>query len=99
MGFDVDTGRLRRIAASCEQQADHYENRRRTLAQRCESLQGTCSGVSAQGFQNISSQWISSTQHTVNELRDIARKLRDLAEHYDRIDREERARKKRKKDD
>ncbi len=99
MGIDVDTSRLRRIASSCEQQADQYDSRRRTLAQRCEALRGTWTGVSAQGFQNISGQWINATQQTVHELRSIARRLRDLAEHYDRLDREERARKKRKKND
>lgn len=95
MPFNVDTGRLKRIAASCEQQANHYDERRRTLAQRCNGLQSSWKGVSANGFQEMSSEWIGSTQSTVNELRAIAHRLRELAEYYERLDREERRKKNR----
>jgi WXG100 family type VII secretion target len=93
MSFHVDTGRLKHIAASCEQQANHYEERRRTLAQRCSGLQNSWKGVSAKGFQEMSTEWIGSTQSTVNELRAIAHQLRELAEYYERLDREERRKK------
>lgn len=94
MAIHVDIGRLKRIASSCEQQANHYDERRRALAQRCSGLQNSWKGVSAQGFQSLSTEWIGSTQTTVNELRAIARQLRDLAEYFERLDREEQKKKK-----
>ncbi len=94
MGFDVDTDRLKRIASNCEQRAQQFDDRRRSIMQNCDSLQGSWQGTSARGFQNISTEWLQSTNRTVDELRSIARKLRDLAEYYERLDREERKRKK-----
>lgn len=94
MAFNVDTGRLKRIAASCEQQANHYDERRRALASRCSSLQNSWKGVSARGFQELSTEWIGATQSTVTELRAIAHRLRELAEYYERLDREEQKKKK-----
>jgi WXG100 family type VII secretion target len=93
MAFNVDTGRLKRIAASCEQQANQYDERRRALASRCNGLQNSWRGVSARNFQELSTEWIGSTQSTVTELRAIARRLRELAEYYERLDREERKKK------
>jgi WXG100 family type VII secretion target len=98
MAFDVDTDNLKRIASNCEQRAQHFDDRRRIIMQQCDALQGTWQGVSARGFQSISSEWLNSSHRTSEELRSIARKLRELAEHYERLDREER-RRKRKKDD
>ncbi len=97
MGFDVDTDRLKRIASNCEQRAQQFDDRRRAIMHNCDALQGSWLGTSARGFHNISTEWLQSTNRTVEELRSIARKLRDLADYYERLDREERKRK--KKDD
>ena len=63
------------------------------VPQHCIGLQSSWKGVSANGFQEMSSEWIGSTQSTVNELRAIAHRLRELAEYYERLDREERRKK------
>ncbi len=97
MAFHVDTGKLKRIASECETKAHQYEDYRRRLASECQQLDSTWKGVSATGFQVISTEWISSSQSTGNELLQIARRLRELAEYYERLDREERERERKKK--
>ena len=97
MAFQVDTGKLKRIASDCETKARQYEDLRRSLAAQCQQLESNWKGVSSKGFQTISSEWCSSSQATGAELLHIARRLRELAEYYERLDREERERERKKK--
>lgn len=97
MAFHVDYNKMKRIAADCESKARQFEERRRSLAANCQQYDRTWKGVSGSSFQKISTQWASKSQSTGNELMQLARRLRELAEYYERVDREERAKRDRDK--